>query len=86
MTMGILIFMILYTALTVHFWGQAWILVGLIAGTRAHLGELGRINWDNSRAEMCIPTRASNLATSSAALNNLRFGRGGGPRKWSPRG
>jgi hypothetical protein len=28
----------------VHFWGSLWILLGLLTGLRAHLGELGALN------------------------------------------
>jgi hypothetical protein len=31
-------------AFTVHLWGSEWVLTGLLAGTRAHLGELGRMS------------------------------------------
>jgi hypothetical protein len=43
-TLGILIFLIWYIAFIVHLWGSSWILAGLLAGTRAHLGELGRLS------------------------------------------
>jgi len=42
--MGIIIFLIMFMGFTVHFWGSIWILVGLLIGVRAHLGELGRLN------------------------------------------
>lgn len=42
--MGIIIFLIIFMGFTVHFWGSIWILVGLLIGVRAHLGELGRLN------------------------------------------
>jgi hypothetical protein len=42
-TLGILIFIILFMGFTVHFFGTAWILIPLLAGLRAHLGELGRL-------------------------------------------
>jgi hypothetical protein len=34
----------IFTGFTVHFWGAVWILVGLLTGLRAHLGELGALN------------------------------------------
>jgi O-antigen ligase len=40
-TLGILLFLTLYFAFTVHLWGSSWILIGLLIGTKAHLGELG---------------------------------------------
>jgi hypothetical protein len=40
--LSIVIFMIIYMGLTVHFWGITWILIGLLVGVRAHLGELGQ--------------------------------------------
>ena len=40
-TLGIIIFMTIYMGFTVHFWGEVWILIGLLMGVRAHLGELG---------------------------------------------
>jgi hypothetical protein len=42
-TLGILIFLTMFVAFTVHFWGTDWILLGLLMGLRAHLGELGNI-------------------------------------------
>jgi hypothetical protein len=39
--LGILIFLTIYIAFTVHLWGSSWILTGLLIGARAHLGELG---------------------------------------------
>lgn len=38
--LGIIVFLYVYLGFTVHFWGSAWILMGLFAGLRAHLGEL----------------------------------------------
>ena len=46
--LAIVIFMISYMGFTVDFWGITWILVGLLVGVRAHIGELGRI--DNGAA------------------------------------
>ena len=42
-TLGILIFLIIFLGFTVDFFGSAWILIPVLAGIRAHLGELGRI-------------------------------------------
>jgi hypothetical protein len=42
--LGIAIFLVMFMGFTVHFWGSAWILVGLLLGVRAHLGELGRLD------------------------------------------
>ena len=42
-TLGILIFLSLLLAFTVHFWGTSWIVLGLLAGLRAHLAELGQL-------------------------------------------
>jgi hypothetical protein len=42
-TLGIVIFLTVYVAFTVHFWGTSWILAGLLIGTRAHLGEMGHL-------------------------------------------
>jgi hypothetical protein len=44
--LGIVIFLIIFMGFTVHFWGSSWIMVGLLVGLRAHLGELGRLNRD----------------------------------------
>jgi hypothetical protein len=44
MALSIVIFMITYMGFTVDLWGITWILVGLLVGVRAHLGELGRID------------------------------------------
>jgi hypothetical protein len=42
-TLGILIFLIIFLGFTVAFFGSAWILIPVVVGIRAHLGELGRI-------------------------------------------
>lgn len=42
--LGIIIFLITYMGFTVDYWGITWILVGLLVGVRAHVGELGRID------------------------------------------
>ena len=42
-TLGILIFLTVYMAFTVHLWGTSWILTGLLLGLKAHLGELGHL-------------------------------------------
>jgi hypothetical protein len=46
--LGIVIFLLAFLGFTVHFWGTTWIFVGLIAGLRAHLGELGRLDVERS--------------------------------------
>jgi hypothetical protein len=43
-TLGILIFLIIFMSFTVDLWGSTWILAGLITGIRAHFGELGWLN------------------------------------------
>ncbi len=42
--LGIIIFLIIFMGFTVDLWGTTWILVGLLVGVRAHLGELGHVN------------------------------------------
>ncbi len=42
--LGIITFLIVYMGFTVDFWGITWVLIGLLVGVRAHLGELGRID------------------------------------------
>jgi hypothetical protein len=42
--LGVVTAVIIFTGFTVHFWGSLWILVGLLTGLRAHLGELGWLN------------------------------------------
>lgn len=42
-TLTIIIVLVMYMGVTVDFWGIAWILVGLLVGVRAHIGELGAI-------------------------------------------
>jgi hypothetical protein len=44
MALGIVIFLIIFAGFTVHFWGSTWILIGLLVGLRAHLGELAALN------------------------------------------
>jgi dolichol kinase len=41
---GVVVAVIIFTGFTVHFWGSLWILLGLLTGLRAHLGELGALN------------------------------------------
>lgn len=41
---GVIMAVTIFTGFTVHFWGSVWILVGLLTGLRAHLGELGSLN------------------------------------------
>jgi hypothetical protein len=38
---GIVLFLTIYISFTVHLWGTAWILTGLLVGVKAHLSELG---------------------------------------------
>lgn len=40
---GIVLFLTLYIAFTVHIWGSGWILTGLLIGLKAHLTELNRL-------------------------------------------
>jgi hypothetical protein len=42
--LGIIMFLIILAGATVHFWGSIWILIGLLTGVRAHLGEIGALN------------------------------------------
>jgi hypothetical protein len=59
-TLGIVASLTVFIALTVHFWGSIWILTGLLAGTRAHLGELGRLSL--RPAETNSPCQGKDLA------------------------
>jgi hypothetical protein len=63
-TLGIGIFILFFLAFTVHFWGIAWILSGLLIGVRAHLGELGRVGPRQSRARRSVTRQA--IVDSSA--------------------
>jgi hypothetical protein len=49
-TLGIVMFLFLFSTLTVHIWGITWVLSALLIGVRAHLGELGRVERRRSRA------------------------------------
>jgi hypothetical protein len=44
-TLGIFIFLVIFLGFTVDFFGSAWILIPVLAGIRAHLGELGRVGF-----------------------------------------
>jgi hypothetical protein len=44
-TLGIITFLTIFLGFTVHFWGSTWILIGLLAGLRAHLGQLAPYQW-----------------------------------------
>jgi hypothetical protein len=52
--LGILIFLILFVGFTVDFYGAAWILIPLLIGVRAHLGELG---WVSAKAYRAAHSR-----------------------------
>jgi hypothetical protein len=41
--LGIIVFLTIFMSFTVHFWGPVWIMIGLLLGVRAHLGEYGRL-------------------------------------------
>ncbi len=43
-TISILLFLYLFQGFTVHFWGATWVLMGLFAGMRAHLGAMGSLH------------------------------------------
>ncbi len=45
--LGVVMVTIIYMGFTVHLWGSVWILVGLLTGLRASLGERGRLNRDH---------------------------------------
>ena len=44
LVLSIVIFLTIFGGFTVHFWGSTWILIGLLVGLRAHLGELAAFN------------------------------------------
>jgi hypothetical protein len=68
-TLGIVIFLLLFLAFTVDFLGTTWILCGLVAGLRAHLGELGRLGLDRSRnSSKPLLSLASDRARPPATL------------------
>ena len=46
-TLGIIMFLVIYMGFTVYLWASTWILVGLLVGVRAHLGELGHLDADD---------------------------------------
>jgi O-antigen ligase/polysaccharide polymerase Wzy-like membrane protein len=41
--LGVVIFILIFLAFTVHYWGTTWVLAGLLTGVRAHLGELAAL-------------------------------------------
>jgi hypothetical protein len=51
--MGVLIFLIIFLGFTVDFFGSGWILIPMLVGIRAHLGELG-----HSRARYLVGRNA----------------------------
>jgi hypothetical protein len=65
-TLGIVIFLTIFLAFTVHFWGIAWILTGLLIGARAHLGELGRLSLKARSDARLAPRRAVLKARSQS--------------------
>ena len=65
---GILIFLIIFLGFTVDFFGSGWILIPMLAGIRAHLGELGRQSGDCLRiwrARRSRPSPQPSLKLSS---------------------
>ncbi len=61
-TLSILLFLYLFQGFTVHFWGATWILMGLFAGMRAHLGALGSLHPRGVRLRRAAPPLAARLA------------------------
>jgi hypothetical protein len=51
MALGIVILLIVFIGFTVDLWGSAWVFIGLLAGMRAHLGELGRLRQTRGAVE-----------------------------------
>ncbi len=47
--LAIVLFLTCYMAFTVHLWGSAWVLAGLLAGLKAHLSELGYLTRNPAR-------------------------------------
>jgi hypothetical protein len=43
LVLSLILFLYIFLGFTVHFWGTDWILMGLFAGMRAHLGALGSL-------------------------------------------
>jgi len=43
LALSLIMFLYIFLGLTVHFWGATWILMGLFAGMRAHLGALASV-------------------------------------------
>jgi hypothetical protein len=58
-TLGILLFLTIFIAFTVHLWGCTWILAGLLLGAKAHLTELGYINGRAARRSLASATAFS---------------------------
>ena len=50
--LGIVLFLTVYMAFTVHLWGSAWVLAGLLAGLKAHLSELGYLRRNPARQNL----------------------------------
>jgi hypothetical protein len=46
-SLGIVLFLTIFIAFTVHLWGSVWIFTGLLTGMRASLGELSRLSSRN---------------------------------------
>ena len=56
-TLSILLFLYLFQGFTVHFWGATWVLIGLFAGMRAHLGALGSLHLRSTRLRRSASSR-----------------------------
>ena len=69
LVLSLILFVYIFLGFTVHFWGAAWILMGLFAGMRAHLGALGAVPTDAAGAFIPEPSarRPARLALPTPA-------------------
>lgn len=69
LALGIIVFLYIYLGFTVHFWGCTWILLGLFAGLRAHLGALAASQPQPDRLLAGAATRGNFLACAESLSN-----------------
>lgn len=58
-TLGILLFLTIFIAFTVHLWGCTWILAGLLLGAKGHMTELGYLDGGPARRSVAHETSFS---------------------------
>jgi hypothetical protein len=79
LALSLIMFLYIFLGFTVHFWGAAWILMGLFAGMRAHLGALGSLPVSSLQPrEMQATERQYDRVAAPMAALRIERGKGQG--------